>query len=462
MPTREARAARRGDRGSAMILVIAVMVLVTGLAAVGTSMAISDQRGSGESQKAGRALNAAEAGIAQAINFVRSNGVRKLSCNLTTCPANVWSQANPVSANVAAGGRWSAWITPVSVGNGPNGDRYLVHSTGSAGGPAERTVETEITVTPFGLPNAVFGRTINLVGTVDMTQISMFSTGCVYKRDHVTINAAGGNDAAYNVPSAVHSSQIITESQGSGQYCPDTKKPIHTGLTAAGTSLQACNPSYPYDQDRLGGSLVGLPACAAAVANPAYVPRDIDADGTLDVNGSFIKDDRALFKTFGITRPILTDAQIEQLRTIAQSQGNYYTSTAYTVPSSVNPHAVLFFDLNGGEVNLDPLGGSYWSRARMDATNPACLDASLLVVITGGDAKLNSNTQIAAGIYLSGSAPYGRVKKANGTANHIGIIYGDTLDITGNFNISLDGCYIANAHPALFDVNPGTYRELDR
>ncbi len=193
-----------------------------------------------------------------------------------------------------------------------------MHSTGLAGGPAERTIEVEVTVAPIDLPKGIFGRTINLGGTVDLEQISIFTTGCVYKRDKITSqHYAAGLDAAYGVPIGVHSSQVITESQGSGQYCSNTTRPIHDGLNLLGISLKPCNSAYPYDQDRFGGSLTQLPLlgglmslvpCAAASALPAYIPRDVDLNGTLDVNGSFLRDDQALFRTFGITRPALTDA----------------------------------------------------------------------------------------------------------------------------------------------------------
>jgi hypothetical protein len=456
---------RRTDRGSGMIMTILVTALVTALGATATALAVGNLRGSAAAQQAGTALDSAEAGIAQATTYIRSYGVRKLRCNLTTCTTNQWSRANPVAANVAGGGRWEAYIEPTGPAGTPTDPgTFLIHSTGTAGGPAQRVLETEVTVAPIDLPKAVFGRTINLGGTVDIQQMSVFSTGCIYKRSKLTVHNAAGLDLAYGVPAGVHSSQIITDSQGSGQYCPSTAKPIHNGLLASGLSLLPCNGSFPYDQDRFGGSLTGvLPAllpCAGAASNPAYGQHDYDLDGSLDVNGSFIKDDKAMFKSFGITRPALTDSELEQLRATAQAQGNYYTSTTYTVPTA--PHSVLFFDLNGGSVDLNGLSSSLWARARLDAASPLCIDASLMVVIMGGDAKMNSNTQLAASIYLGSGAPYGRLSKANGTSNHVGMIYADTLDVTGNFGVSLDTCYLENPPPALFSVVPGTYRELDR
>ncbi|HUR74278.1 MAG TPA: hypothetical protein VMZ00_08375 [Sporichthya sp.] len=454
-------------------MVMLVMALVVALGATATSVSIGNLRGSTSAQQAGTALDAAEAGIAQATTYIRTNGTRKLRCS-PTCTTNPWnpptasSPGNPVSANVAGGGRWEAWIAPIPPVSAAEGGRYLIHSAGTAGGPAQRIIETEVAVSPIDLPKAVFGRTINLGGTVDIRQISVFSTGCVFKRSKVTAtNAATEMDLAYGVPPGVHSSQIITNSQGSGQFCPGTNQPIHNSLLGA---LGVCNTAYPYDQDRLGApflTALNLPipllptACNALTANPAYQPHYV-AGGQVDVSGSFIRDDAALFKAFGIKRPALTDSELEQLRATAQAQGNYYTTTTgWTVPT--DPHAVLFFDLNGGKVDLSPLGNSpLFARARLDASSPLCLDASLLVVVAGGDAMLNSNTQLAASVYLSGSAPYGHLEKANGTANHIGMLYADTLDLTGNFQVSLDTCYVENPPPALFTVTPGTYRELDR
>lgn len=466
-PTPDVGARPRRDRGSAMIIVVSMVVLVTALAAIGTSVAISDQSGSNQSQKAGRALNAAEAGVSQAVNYIRANGTRKLKCNLTTCPTNAWSEQNPVTANVAAGAKWTAWIKPLSVGDPADGDSdtYLVRSTGSAGGPAERVVETEVTVSPIGLPMGIFGRTINLGGTVDIRQISMFSTGCVYKRGKVEVDFPLEFDAAYNVPSAVHSSQIITTSQGTGQYCPNTAQPIHRTNVGNLSLPLFCNTAYPHDQDRLGGSLTSSPLCLNQVlGNPSYLARDLDGDNLPDIDGSFIRDERAMLKAFGIKRPALTDAQIEQLKVTAQAQGNYHTATN-TWNGTVNGnHAVLFFDVGtNATVDLSPLGSSMWARARiMNVADPLCIDASLLVVVQGGNAKMDSNMNLAAAVYMAGGAPGGRLTKGNGTVNHVGMLYADTLDFTGNIGISLDSCYMANPHPGLFDVSAGSYRELDR
>jgi hypothetical protein len=455
--------ASRADRGSGMILMLLVMALVVALGATATSVSIGNLRGSTSANQAGTALDAAEAGIAQATTYIRTYGTRKLRCYPTSCTTNPWNPTNPVSADVAGGGRWTAYIEPIPPNTASAPGKFRIHSTGTAGGPAQRVVETEVTVAPIDLPKAIFGRTINLVGSVNVQNMSVFSTGCIYKRSHLNLDASAGLDLAYGVPPGAHSSQIITESNGSGQFCSNTAKPIHNGLSLLGISLLPCNSNYPYDQDKFGGALT-LTLCESALLNPAYQAHDYDLDGSLDVNGSFIKDDKALFKSFGIKRPALSAAEIEQLRMTAQAQGNYWVDAdlnSWTIPTA--PHSVLFFDLaKGGTVDLDKLSTSIFSRAKLDGSSPLCLDMSLLIVIVGGDAKLASNTQLAASIYLGSGAPYGKLQKSNGTSNHIGMMYADTMDLTGTLNVALDTCYLENPPPALFSVTPGTYRELDR
>ncbi len=83
-----------------MILTISVIVMVTVLAGVGTALATRDMRGAGQAQQAGSALDVAEAGIAQAISYIRRSGTRKLGCYPATCTTNPWNPTTPVTVNV--------------------------------------------------------------------------------------------------------------------------------------------------------------------------------------------------------------------------------------------------------------------------------------------------------------------------------------------------------------------------
>ena len=109
---------------------------------------------------------------------------------------------------------------------------------------------TTVQVGSTDVPKGIFARTISGGGNAAVARESIFSTGCVYDRSKIQTQ---GIDVAYGIPVGVHSSQTITESNGVGQYCPETNKPIHkTGVKNA--TDRPCNTNYPFDQDRLGES----------------------------------------------------------------------------------------------------------------------------------------------------------------------------------------------------------------
>ncbi len=456
----------RADAGSAMILTLMVMALVTALATTVSVVTINNLQSSTRAQQAGSALNAADAGTAQAMTYLRSSGVRDLRCYATsTCAANSWgNKTSPTSVSVPgkAGQSYSVWIEPVAAFPANDPGLYRIHSTGRAAGSASRMVTLDVEITNSDVPRGIFARSISGGGSASVQRESIFSTGCVYDRSKISM-APGEMDLAYGIPIGVHSSQIITESNGTGQYCPTTNKPIHQ------TGPGACNPSYPYDQDRLGGSLLGTPCAGTQTTYPTYYgAKNLDGVSGNEVVGSYLKDDPTLFKLFGIRSPALTQSQIDQLRSTAQAQGNYRTTSAVGAsPDEAN--AVMFFDLTGvtatatnaRTVDLNDIVG-FGRGPNVSDTDAGCVTKSLTIVIEGGNAKLNSNQQLAASLFLTSPSPYGQVTKANGTADFIGTIYADTVNLVGNINLSTDKCFMANASPALLSLSPGSYRELDR
>lgn len=454
---------RRDDRGSALILTLMVLALVTGLSTTVAVVTINNLQSSMSAQQAGAALNAADAGVAQAMSYLRSSGVRDLRCS-PSCTSNAWgSETTPTSVSLPgiAGRSYKVWIEKVSPYPANDPGLYRIHSTGSAGGSAARTVSADVRVTTTNVPKGVFARTISGGGSAAVARESIFSTGCVYDRSKITM-VPGQLDVAYGIPIAVHSSQVITESNGTGQFCPTTNKPIHDPSKTG--AARYCNTAYPYDQDKYGGSLSGGCASAPTTYPNYYGSRDLDGDTTTDVNGSFLKDDLALFRLFNINAPALTPAQIDQLRSVAQSQGNYWTgATGWSSPDESN--AVMFFDLQGaqagGIVDLNDITGFGRDPDVADA-DAACATRSLVIVIEGGNAKLNSNQKLVASLFLTAAAPNGQVLKANGTSRFIGTIYADNVNLVGNTELSLDTCFMANSSPALLDLHLENYREEDR
>ena len=450
---------RRRDDGSAMIITLLVLAVLTALATTVAGVTVNNLGSSVKSQQAGAALNAADAAVAHAMDYLRL-GVGGLRC-APTCAGNAWGNKDaPATATIAgtAGQAYTAWIEPVAPYPANDPGLYRIHAIGTANGSARRVVDVDAQVTMTTVPLGIFARTLNGGGDVELENESIFSTGCVYSRSKLQIS---GVDAAYGIPAGVHTSQIISDSQGTGQFCPTTNKPIH----AAGTATEKCNPSYPHDQDRLGGSLLGTSCAGTQTSHPAYYgPADVDSDDTTDVDGSYLRGDGTLMKLFNFLQPALSQTQMQRLRSIARSQGNFWTSSnGWTSPDE--RQAVMYFDLTqtdlGGVVDLNDIVG-FGRAAGLSANDPACDDRSLIMVIEGGNAKLNSNQQLTAAVFLTSGAPYGQVLKANGTSQFIGTLYGDTVNFTGTADISMDDCFLNNPSPGLLQLTQTSYRELDR
>lgn len=461
------------DAGSAMIITLMVMALLAALSTTVAAVTINNLQSSTRAQQAGSALNAADAGVSQAVSYLRSSGVRDLRCS-PSCPSNPWgSQTNPSSVSMAGGQRYAVWIETVTPFPANDPGLYRVHSTGTAGGSAERRVLADVTVTSASVPKGIFARTISGGGSASVTRQSVFSTGCVYDRSK--INMQGGTDVAYGIPVAVHSAQIITESNGTGQYCPTTQKPIHDPKKTGAARYCPTDPRYRFDQDKLGGPLSSADSCydsrmaSGGAWASYYAPRNLDADSDMDVNGSYIKDDATLQKLFGVQSPVLSQAQIDRLRSVAQAQGTFYETAAPPAPTNTfapsSNNAVMFFDLKGahlGEtVDLNKITGFERDPNVLDS-DPTCTSKSLVIVIEGGNARLNSTTKLFASLFLTSTAPYGQVVKDNGNSAFIGTIYADNVNMVGTADISMDTCFLANVSPALLDFTLKNYREDDR
>jgi type II secretory pathway pseudopilin PulG len=445
------------DDGSAMIITLLVLAVLTALATTVASVTVNNLGSSVKAQQAGAALNAADAGVAQAMEQLQLGGIGRLKCS-PTCTSNAWgNKAAPASASIPgiAGQAYTAWVEPVAPYPANEPGLYRIHSVGMANGSARRVVDVDVQVTRTKVPLGIFARTIDGGGTVDIKNQSVFSTGCVYSRSKLTMS---GIDPAYDIPAGVHTSQIITDSQGNGQFCPETNKPIHS------TTVK-CDPLYPNDQDRNGGSLLGTACASTQTSYPAfYAPADFDGDGNKDVEGSFLRSDATLMKLFNFLQPALSPAQLQRFRAQAKSQGNYWTSsTGWTSPDE--RQAVMYFDLTktdlGGTVDLNDIVG-FGRAAGLSANDPACDDRTLTIVIEGGNAKLNSNQKLTASLFLTAAAPNGKLFKANGTSDYIGTIYADRADLTGNANLSMDECFLSNPGSDKVQLTQTYYRELDR
>jgi hypothetical protein len=293
----------------------------------------------------------------------------------------------------------------------------------------------------LGIPKGFFGHSVTGSGTVTANQ-SIFTTGCVYKRDRITMSGIDG----YGLPAAVHSSKIITDDQGVLPHCSKSNKSSHKD--------DACEPAEPFDHSALGGSLL--------TADPTCIDKRAEYPGITTATwdkyypeGSKIADDQTLFDLFDIKDPALTQPQIDRLRQIAKSQDNHRTASS---PSDVitpqGREAVLFFDLRGSGGNAD------LSTIKGFTPPPAgCLARSLVIVIEGGGAIFHSGDPLAASVFVT--TP-GKTYDANG-GKLIGTVYADKIKLGGN-TVTDSGhkeCFFGDPSPHLLDINVTSYREID-
>lgn len=449
---------RPRDEGAALVITLMVMALVGVLTTTVLSVTVNNLGATRRSQDSARALDAADAGVTQAIAYLRSSGSRGLACS-PTCTSNPWGSSSAPMAQPVVGGtetdqRFEAWIAPLAASD-DRSLRYRITSRGLAG-QGRRDVQVDVTLSlrELGLPLGIFARTIQGGGTPDLQDISIFTTGCVWSRDKIALR--GSLDAAYGIPPAVHSSEVITDAHGSGRRgCTATDAKAAHG-TAAGRCRPAGDP-LRWDQDSAGG-----PCAALASAYPRYyAPQDLDADPANDVDGTFLADDAALLELFDLDEDPVPPDKLEELRAVARAQGHYFTTRTYTVPDpAVTPDAVMFFDLAatdpGATVDLLALRDT-WAQGDPSV----CRDRSLLIVIDGGNLRINGQNDIAASIVLT-SRTYGEVDKANGTPDFVGTMFANTVNLAGTFDISLNACFLSNLSPSLYSVVVDDYRELDR
>ena len=430
-----------GDPGSAMVITLMVLAVLASLGTTLAAVTTTNLQGTGRASQAANALNLSDAAVSQAVTYLRTEGVRDLRCS-PTCGGNPWGNSTTpqkVVIDAATGKAYTAWIETIAGYPATSPGLYRIHATGIAGGgPAVRNVTVDVQLTPFNTPQGVFAGSVSAGGTGNISSTSLFTTGCVYKRSHLSFS---GMDTVFGIPAAAHSSQYITESQGSGQFCAPGG--VH------GPGAAACNLTVPNDQDKAGGPLAGTACQGIGGAYPQT---------------SLIASDADLFKMYNLQNGALTAPQLATLKSQAQAQQNYYTSAAGW-PSPTEKNAVMFFDLlqsnPGGSVDLNGITG-FDTPPATPADSPGCPTRSLTIVIVGGNAKLNAASTLNANVFLTSADPYGNVSKANGSANFIGNMYANSIDIKGTATISMDGCFLSNPAPSLFDARTFNYTEIDR
>lgn len=452
----------RGESGMAMMTTVMVMAVLTGFGVTVSVVSINNSQNAGRDRQAGEALNLAEGGVAQAVEYIRAYGVAALTCHETTYDTNPldpscdnaapWGNPNPAKSQrvvFGANQHYRVFITVIQAPAPFSGltGKYRVHSEGLSGtGPGARRIEVDLTVKPFSFPLGIFGDDITAGGNMVVTQESIFAKNCVNQREKITFGS--GVDIAYNIPPAVHSAQYINYATN-GCSSNDNRnihdpKPRGPGICYSGSGAGRPPISNAhFDQDRLGGPLNTPDGAACLGAGGAY-PQT-----------SFF--DEAGLKSYGYQPGGLTKAEYDALRARAQSMGTYYkTPVNPALPAAFapeNPNAVLFYDLSntGGTVSLQqadiPGYDSSWCGRR-----------SIVIVVINGNLDFNGGIDIVGALFV----PQGTIK-GNGGAKLIGTVFARRLDsITGGFTSSLESCFFDNFPGGLINITPSRFAEVDR
>lgn len=437
---------RRDERGVAMITSLLVGFVLTGLGLTVAQVSVSNLSNAGRDRVASGALGAAEAGVTRAIAFIKKNNTHALTCS-PACPTLGWGNSTtPQTVSLPDGRQARVWIEKLQPYAPPvtKVGVYRIHSVGTSGsGPGKRTLQVTIEVRPLAFPLGIFTHDkINNGGTGSVTSESVFSDSCIDSRNNLTFT---GIDAYYGIPAAAHSTAYITTANLS--YCENDLNAVRLTDNKAvhRAAVGTCNSTYPYDRDSapLGGPFPAGSACGSA-------PNQYTTSSNFDL--AMLKADPFNYLPRG-----LTDAQYTLLRSRAQADGTYYTTT--TPPSwpnaTTSPNPILYFKLTTGqEVNIQTELNSYaWtSDASCALQHPA-----VVIVVEGGDLRVNSNSSISGAVFT----PDGTFTYAGG-AQLVGTLFAKQLKMTGNANISVNECYAKSTPGGVMEVKPIRFREVDR
>ena len=416
------------EGGSAIVVVVLVVAAMTGLAITATVMAVANTQSADRDRQGAIALDVADAGVAAGIEFLRSgaNGINCTATGLTAggavC-AGAWNgqaQAQTVTAGTAT---YSVWISRVVKAAPPTTREsvYKIRSTGltSVSTAGVRQVEATVVARPFTYPVGVYADSVTAVGTADVTNETIFSSGCISGVKHTGVT---GTDLWYGGMAGIKTTGGVTDNNGS---CTASNDVLNNASKCYGFGNTEYPVSTPY------GGVQTTPASCYNLVTTKFTLTDLQ-------------------DSFGLTARGLQPQQYAALKSIAKSQGGYYTTSSYTSPNAtVYPNAVLYFKLDpGDEVSLNSIAG-YESAT--------CGTRSIVVVIEGGDARINAGADVVGALFV----PDGTLR-GNGNSTLTGTVFAKNIDkFNGTAEIRLDSCWVDN-FPILNDFRVSDYRQVDR
>jgi len=466
---------RSGEVGAAMVVTLLVMAVLTGLGAVVFNIGFNNLQNAGRDRLAGGAMGASEGGVAQALSFVRTEGVGTLKCTQPPQPAGdcslPWGKGNPKIVSLANGRQFSVWIERIQPFAPPDFKvgTFEVHSRGCIGLPAEcaagsgrglRNVDLRFTVTPLTFPIGVYAdEGFTDAGGASVSTESLLSKRCISGRKFVNFS---GQDPYHKIPAAAHSVDVIVAAPNS---C-NANDSIHVQPDPGDCNPGPADNPYKNDQDRLGGNLVTssdtdkLQCLGAAGAYPQTSKFDLNA-----------------LYAFGYQEGQprgLSTAEYAQLKGKAQEQNYFSTSTDKCGPGQSppicwrdpvpadDPNAIMYWDLRAAPANKKTLPLPSSGLPGYDRTQ--CGSRSLILVVEGGNMQ-NSGINIVGAIFVPDGSYQG-----NGNSDILGTLFAKVVEkFNGTANFTLTGdppgktnCFFDNFPGGLLDVRAKRFREVDR
>ena len=496
------RMVRRGDdEGVALITALMVMLVLLAFGSVVAVLGINNLRNGQHDREAGSSLGAGDAGVAQAVEFIRSNGVGGLNCpdaSPSSCSSNPAGWSNPssprlvpldsagVGCNGAAKDCAKVWIGVVQAFAPPavKVGTYNIHSEGVYGnGPSARRIVVTVKVAPDTFPIGVFGQTVSGNGGTAIYTESLFTTACVSPIDTGSGNGTRftGIDSYWGQPAAAHTTTHISSSVhcGSNGYVMSGSPSSTTPSAANCPSYSSLNGSQSGDGG-LVSATVGS-GCYHTYQRPdgSWYPDGACPSGVSSPYGNGLCDTTAFttadLQRYGYRPRGLSDAQYAALKSRAQSQGTYNIATGSinaTLTNLLNAGVgspVLYWDCASAASSICS-GSSGLSLKYSDfptgafGTAPSAgggCSSSLhivTIVVEHGDLTFQggNNTWFDAALFVPDGSFNG-----NGGYQILGTLFSNNLDLGGTQAFSLDSCWVTAFPGPVLSLRQTNFREDD-
>jgi hypothetical protein len=489
---------RRDDEGVALITAIMVMLVLLAFGSVVAVLGVNNLRNSSNDRAANSSLGAGDAGIASAIEYLRSSGVGGLTCpdaNPSSCSANPAGYSNPsnpkkvpldsagVGCNTGNNNCAKVWIGVVQAFAPPlyKTGTYNIHSEGVYGpGPSARQLVATVQVTPDTFPIGVFGRSVSGNGGTALYTESLFTTGCFSP-----IYTGSGNgtrftgiDSYWGQPAAPHTTNHIS----SKVNCGANGYIAHGNSGNGNASNNNCpnNTALNSSQSGDGGivsSTVGS-ACFHTYTRPdgSYYPDGVCPEGAIPRTDGLC--DTTAFTTadlnrYGYRPRGLTGEQYNALKTRAQSMGTYnlapgsVSAAVSALLSAGVTSPVVYWDCsNAGSVCSSGNGLSLRASDfpantfNLAPTSDGSCSPMPIVTIVVEHADLTfqggNNTWFDGAIFVPDGSFNG-----NGGYNILGTLFSNNLDLGGNQTWALDSCWLTAFPGAVLTIKQTKFREDD-